>query len=125
MPGEKFRAYLALFEKEPSVFAAKDMDDLLRARFGEAGAMEIWDAFHNTWITETDFQLARALGFNFVRVPFWYRWFENDATPYSYRNTASATWIAPWLGRASTACMSCWISTARRAVKAPGITPAN
>ena len=84
VPGEKFRAYLALFKKEPSVFAAKDMDDLLRERFGEAGAMEIWDAFHNTWVTETDFQLARALGFNFVRVPFWYRWFENDATPYSY-----------------------------------------
>ena len=82
---EKLGTYLALFAKEPSVFAAKDMDDLLRARFGETGAAEIWDAFHNNWITETDFQLARALGFNFVRVPFWYRWFEDDATPYTYK----------------------------------------
>jgi aryl-phospho-beta-D-glucosidase BglC (GH1 family) len=83
-PPEKFRTYMALFEKEPSVFAAKDMEDLLRARFGDYGAGEIWNAFHDTWITETDFQLARALGFNFVRIPFWYRWFENDATPYTY-----------------------------------------
>ena len=37
VPPEKFKAYLALFEKEPSVFAAKDMDDLLRARFGDCG----------------------------------------------------------------------------------------
>jgi endoglucanase len=81
---EKYRAYLALFQKEPSVFAAKDMDDLLRQRFGDYGAGEIWNAFHNTWITEKDFQRARALGFNFIRVPFWYRWFENDSTPFTY-----------------------------------------
>lgn len=85
VPAEKFKAYLDLFAREPSVFAAKDMDDLLRARFGESGAQEIWDAYHNTWITETDFQLAQALGFNFIRVPFWYRWFEDDAAPYSYK----------------------------------------
>jgi aryl-phospho-beta-D-glucosidase BglC (GH1 family) len=81
VPAEKLKAYLALFKKEPSVFAAKDMDDLLRARFGDVGAREIWDAYHDTWITEADFQLARALGFNFIRVPFWYRWFEDDASP--------------------------------------------
>ena len=86
VPAEKFKAYLALFAKEPSVFAAKDMDDLLRARFGANGAQEIWDAFHNTWSTERDFQLAAALGFNFVRVPFWYRWFEEDSRPYAYKD---------------------------------------
>jgi GNAT superfamily N-acetyltransferase len=85
VPPEKLKAYLTLFEKEPPVYAAKDMDDLLRARFGNAGAAEIWDLFHNNWITQRDFQLARALGFNFVRVPFWYRWFEGDANPYAYQ----------------------------------------
>jgi len=82
---EKFKAYLDLFAREPSVFAAKDLDELLRARFGEGGARDIWDAYHDKWITETDFQLARALGFNFIRVPFWYRWFEDDASPYTYK----------------------------------------
>ncbi|MCX8090792.1 MAG: glycoside hydrolase family 5 protein [Verrucomicrobiae bacterium] len=85
IPADKFQAYLDRFHREPPVYAAQDMDALLRRRFGDAGAQEIWDAFHNTWITETDFQLARALGFNFVRIPFWYRWFEDDAAPYQYQ----------------------------------------
>lgn len=80
------KRYLALFEKEPSVFAAHEMDELLRKRFGDFGAAAIWNHYHDTWITETDFQMARAMGFNFVRLPFWYRWFENDAAPYQYHN---------------------------------------
>ncbi|MCC6154916.1 MAG: cellulase family glycosylhydrolase [Candidatus Hydrogenedentes bacterium] len=80
----QYDAYMALLEKEPPVNAALDMDRLLRKRFGDIGAAQIWDAHHDTWITETDFQLAKALGFNFVRVPFWYRWFEHDDAPYTY-----------------------------------------
>ncbi len=81
---EKYQAYIELFEREPSIFAAKDMDEVLRRRFGDYGAGEIWNAFHDIWITETDFQIAKAMGFNFIRLPFWYRWFENDDTPYEY-----------------------------------------
>ena len=81
---DKFEAYMGKFRREPSVFAAKEMDEVLRRRFGDYGAGEIWNAFHDIWITETDFQLAKAMGFNFVRVPFWYRWFENDDAPYEY-----------------------------------------
>ena len=83
---DKFAAYLHLFEKEPSVFAAKQMDQILRQRFGEEGRRSFWNAFHDTWITERDFQLARAHGFNFVRIPFWYRWFESDDKPYQYND---------------------------------------
>ncbi len=82
--GARLDAYFELFEREPSVFAAKHMDAILRDRFGDAGAQRFWDAFHNSWITERDFQLARAHGFNFVRIPFWYRWFESDDQPYVY-----------------------------------------
>jgi len=81
---EKYRKYLALFAEEPPVFAARDMDEILRRRFGDYGAAEVWNHYHNTWITETDFQLARAIGFNFVRIPFWYKWFESDECPYTY-----------------------------------------
>jgi hypothetical protein len=81
---DKFEAYMGKFRREPSVFAAKEMDEVLRRRFGDYGAGEIWNAFHDIWITETDFQLAKAMGFNFIRVPFWYRWFENDDAPYQY-----------------------------------------
>ncbi len=80
----KFQAYMELFKKEPPLYAAKEVDDVLRGRFGDFGAGKIWNAFHDTWITGTDFQLIRALGFNFVRIPFWYRWFEKDDAPYVY-----------------------------------------
>ena len=43
------------------------MDSILRHRFGNEGAARFWNTFHATWITERDFQLARAHGFNFVR----------------------------------------------------------
>lgn len=83
-PAEQYASYIEKFEKFPPVYAVHDMDLLLRKRFGDFGAGRIWNAYHDTWITETDFQLARAMGFNFVRVPFWYRWFEYDDAPYAY-----------------------------------------
>lgn len=83
---EGLQHYLALFEKEPSVFAAHEMDELLRRRFGDFGAGAIWNHFHDTWITESDFQLAKGMGFNFVRIPFWYRWFERDDAPFEYHD---------------------------------------
>ena len=86
VPTEKYQAYMALFEREPSLFAAKDIDDILRKRFGDYGAARFWNRYHDQWIKETDFQLAKALGFNFVRLPFWYRWFENDQAQYQYND---------------------------------------
>ena len=83
-PADEYAVYMELFEREPSVFAAKQMDQILRNRFGDEGAARIWNAFHDTWITERDFQLARAHGFNFIRLPFWYRWFESDDNPYHF-----------------------------------------
>ena len=82
----QYEVYVLLLAKEPPVNAALDMDALLRKRFGDNGAAQIWNAHHDTWITETDFQLAKALGFTFVRIPFWYRWFENDSEPYTYND---------------------------------------
>lgn len=79
-------AYFALYDAEPPVFAAHDFDRVLRERFGDGGAQQVWDLYHDTWLTERDFQLAAALGFTFVRLPFWYRWFEDDDRPGEYRD---------------------------------------
>ena len=83
-PAHKLEEYMELFDREPSVVAAKQMDRILRERFGDTGTQKFWDAFHDTWITERDFQLARSHGFNFIRIPFWYRWFESDNRPYQH-----------------------------------------
>ncbi len=82
--GDQYAKYIALFEEEPPVYAANEMDAILRERFGDFGAARFWNAYHDTWITEADFQIAKAVGFNFVRIPFWYRWFESDDNPYVY-----------------------------------------
>ena len=56
-------------------------DALERAAMRSSGTL-----FHDQWITERDFQLAKAHGFNFVRIPFWYHWFESDDRPYHYHD---------------------------------------
>jgi hypothetical protein len=82
---DKGTAFWQKVEKDPPIVDARTLDRLLRQRFGDNGAMEIWDAFHNVWITEEEFKQAKELGFNFVRIPFWYLWFEDDTAPYVYK----------------------------------------
>ncbi len=83
-PTDKWNSYFQSLQKVPPLFDASTLDTMLRQRFGDYGAAEIWNTFHEVWITETEFKLAKALGFNFVRIPFWYRWFESDEEPYHY-----------------------------------------
>ena len=82
---EKSAPFWALLEKEPPILDAATLDHVLRSRFGDAGAEEIWDAFHQNWIKSDDLKVARDIGFNFIRLPFWYRWFEEDDHPGEYK----------------------------------------
>ena len=55
--------------------------DILRTltdRFGKEKADEIIKTYEDNWITEFDLDVIAALGFNCVRVPFWYRNFQTD-----------------------------------------------
>ena len=47
--------------------------DVLEERFGVEGAQELLNIFYDNWITEWDLDNIKAMGFNCVRVPFWYR----------------------------------------------------
>ena len=47
--------------------------DVLEARFGKEKAQELLNIFYDNWITEWDLDNIKAMGFNCVRVPFWYR----------------------------------------------------
>ena len=50
----------------------------LTERFGEEKAYELFNTYMDNWITEYDLDEIKAMGFNCVRVPFWYRNFYYD-----------------------------------------------
>ncbi len=52
--------------------------DKLEERFGREKAHELMTMFYENWITEWDLDNIKSLGFNCVRVPFWYRNFYYD-----------------------------------------------
>lgn len=52
--------------------------DVLTERFGLEGAYELMDTYMDNWITEYDLDEIKEMGFNCVRIPFWYRNFYYD-----------------------------------------------
>lgn len=59
-------------------WAHYDTLQVLTERFGEEKTAEIEKAFMDNFITEDDIAQIEKLGFNCVRVPFWYRNFMNE-----------------------------------------------
>lgn len=47
-------------------------------RFGTERAYELYNIYQDNWIQETDFKNIADMGFNCVRIPFWYRNFQYD-----------------------------------------------
>lgn len=52
--------------------------DVLEKRFGRQKAQELLELYYSNWITEWDLDNIKSMGFNCVRVPFWYRNFYYD-----------------------------------------------
>ena len=52
--------------------------DTLEERFGREKAQELLETYYENWITEWDLDNIKSMGFNCVRVPFWYRNFYYD-----------------------------------------------
>ncbi len=52
--------------------------EILSDRFGEEGAYELMNIYMDNWITEYDLDEIKSMGFNCVRVPFWFRNFYYD-----------------------------------------------
>ncbi len=59
-------------------WAHYDTLEVLTQRFGSENTAEIEKAFMDNFITEEDIAQIEKLGFNCVRVPFWYRNFMNE-----------------------------------------------
>ena len=52
--------------------------EVLTERFGVDGAYELMNIYQDNWITEYDLDTIKSMGFNCVRVPFWFRNFYYD-----------------------------------------------
>ena len=52
--------------------------ETLISRFGTEKAYALYNVYWDNWITEYDFAQIREMGFNCVRIPFWYRNFQSD-----------------------------------------------
>ena len=52
--------------------------EILTERFGIEKAYELFNTYMDNWITEYDLDEIKSMGFNCVRVPFWYRNFYYD-----------------------------------------------
>ena len=52
--------------------------ETLISRFGTEKAYELYNIYWDNWITEYDFAEIKNMGFNSVRIPFWYRNFQSD-----------------------------------------------
>ena len=57
--------------------ANSDVISVLTDRFGKKSADEIMNGYMDNYMTEKDFENIEKLGFNCVRIPFWYRNFMN------------------------------------------------
>lgn len=55
-----------------------EMLETLIDRFGTEKAYELMNIYEDNFITETDLDIIKEMGFNAVRVPFWYRNFYSD-----------------------------------------------
>ncbi|GEM_PF-1124438 len=56
----------------------------LTTRFGAAGCATLLNVYQQNYITSADFDRVAALGFNCVRLPFFYRILEDDSAPGVY-----------------------------------------
>lgn len=59
-------------------FSYSDVISTLKKRFGEEKAQELINLYEESFITDEDFARIEALGFNCIRLPFWYRNFMNE-----------------------------------------------
>lgn len=64
------------------------LENELSRRFGYNEKERLMDAFRDSWMTDRDWDNIAKLGFNTVRLPFWYNLIEDENKPYTLRADA-------------------------------------
>lgn len=70
--------WMCPIEAKDEQFSYSDAISVLESRFGRRGAEELITLYEDSFITDDDFAKIEALGFNCIRLPFWYRNFMNS-----------------------------------------------
>ncbi len=60
------------------VTCQKEMEETLEERFGKEKAEELFKIYQDNFFTEKDFDKIKELGFNSIRLPFWYGTFADE-----------------------------------------------
>jgi len=68
--------YMWLFEGGPQ--SAREIEDILTELLGPDQADGFWHAYRENYVTRADVHLLRQAGFNSVRIPMHYKFFETD-----------------------------------------------
>ena len=63
---------------EDDGWANLDTLEAFESRFGKEKTAELFRSYQDNYITESDFKNVKNLGFNCIRIPFWYRNFMAD-----------------------------------------------
>ncbi len=71
--------WMCPIEAKDEQFSYSDAIGVLESRFGRKKAEELITLYEDSFITDDDFSKIEALGFNCVRIPFWYRNFMNSS----------------------------------------------
>ena len=71
--------WMCPIEAKDEQFSYSDAIGVLESRFGRKKAEELITLYEDSFITDDDFAKIEALGFNCVRIPFWYRNFMNSS----------------------------------------------
>ncbi len=68
-----FETWMSPISDPGETMAYNDILEILSNRFGEKKIEKLLQSYKDNFITESDFAQIEALGFNCVRIPFWYR----------------------------------------------------
>ena len=78
--------YMFHFEGGPQ--SAREIEALANELLGPEAAEKFWKAYLDRYITRDDIQFLKRAGFNSVRIPIHYKYFESDEPRVSVCSTA-------------------------------------
>ncbi|MDD6483603.1 MAG: cellulase family glycosylhydrolase [Clostridiales bacterium] len=73
-----FNSSVTVKSGQENAWANLDTLNSLESKFGTEQTAALVQAYQDNYITEWDFEKVKSLGFNCIRIPFWYRNFMSD-----------------------------------------------